>query len=375
MIEEITFDLSEKFSDYYGNNLPSLHRLGGRIQFKKGLNIILGPNGSGKSTILKAISQYLAAEHTGVSIVTDSWIRDLRWEDTILSGKEAQTIKSPYTVSHDGQPIVFGDPRRAMGLSRGYIDDNMYSQGVIEQLESSTESMGEQCNRRLIPFIEYLLNPDDSLPKEISVQQELLNSNTLYANRTRAALDQNLKATIPLGQRTVLLDEPEAALSIPAQIILWKKVLSRPDVSENYQLIIASNNMACLGIEGANYIELKGGFFEACNKAAQDELSLEDLGYFAANIQTKLSTAEEKMLQRSSSENLDYDYRKAPNSLKKLESIDFVRSFSLRRSRFKELAKDNMNRTEKIRLQKRCDNLYRYQITEKGLQYLNILKN
>jgi energy-coupling factor transporter ATP-binding protein EcfA2 len=154
MIESINFKKDDSNTNYgYVNRLPSIEKLNGKIEFKPGLNIIVGPNGSGKSSILKSIANHLCANQSGYSVVTKKWLQDIDWD---CENSEIESIVSPVDVKHDGQPIVFGDPRRRLGLTNGGIDEEFYGDGLLEHMNMSQESSGEQNNRRITPYLEIL---------------------------------------------------------------------------------------------------------------------------------------------------------------------------------------------------------------------------
>jgi predicted ATPase len=72
-------------------------------------------------------------------------------------------------------------------------------------------------------------------------------------------VEARLAASIPRGPMTVLLDEPESNFSMFWQSKIWS-LLSKPDVHERFQVIVASHSVFALGIPGATYLEFEPGY-------------------------------------------------------------------------------------------------------------------
>jgi len=76
----------------------------------------------------------------------------------------------------------------------------------------------------------------------------------------RAYIESFLEPKIEKGQRTLLLDEPERALDILAQVNTWGLLRAYADT---YQLFVASNSLVAIDIPEANYIEIANdGYLE-----------------------------------------------------------------------------------------------------------------
>lgn len=209
------------------------------VEFKPGLNIIFAPNGTGKSTLLQIMAQFTACEQGGVSTITNSWLNDVSG----FSKNKLDGLK----VSHDGQPVMYCNPRNAVGLFGGMaaFDDDFMSEGIAEiQLKEST---GYTTMSRLNKILAVLAGKQP-LPEKIAQKNGTLND---YAKKL-------LEATIPLGSKTVLLDEPESGLAIQAQSKLWKLV-QKAAIEKDIQIIIATHSPFALTCK-ANFIELSPGY-------------------------------------------------------------------------------------------------------------------
>jgi len=215
-----------------------------KIEFKPGLNILYGPNGSGKSTIIKALALHLAAVQGGQSTVTGEWLREA------LDHKGNPTLT--YETVHDGQPVVFVDSRETIGLVGGMagFDYDFTAEG-LQSIFAMRQSHGQVSMSRL-DRIAFLLGKGAPFPKEIV--------NKLGTSpRAETAQERYLKARCPLGQPSVLLDEPESNLSVLWSSNLWR-LLSSPGATEKYQIIVASHSPFSLGLPNAHYIELEEGY-------------------------------------------------------------------------------------------------------------------
>lgn len=367
MIEKIRFkkltDNSTKF-DYIAK-LPSIDALGGEITFKPGLNIIVGPNGSGKTSIINALSHHMGASHNGFSSITKKWIHDIDWKK---EGDKEVPI-SAVDVIHDGHPIIYGDPRRSLGISSHGLDDEFYGEGLLESLSMSKESSGEQSNRRITPFLE-ILQGHEKFPSGFSDHINLDNVNDLWKGRVQSLFENWLTGTIDRGQPTVLLDEPESGLSMMNQILLWDKILKSKAVSEKFQIILVSHSNQCLDLENANYIELREGYLEACKKLSRGLISFDEAEKFASNIPHKLSKRDIEVLIKIKNSENGYSTTKTVKTCKKLEDIEFIQIYTVDTPLPKEdeSIEDRLKRRSFFSL----DREYVYSITAKGIQYLNL---
>ncbi|MBC7475866.1 MAG: AAA family ATPase [Candidatus Sericytochromatia bacterium] len=212
-----------------------------QMQFKPGLNIIYAPNGTGKSTLLKIMAQFTASEQGGVSTITNSWVQD-------VSGYRDSKLKG-LAVKHDGQAVMYTNPRQAVGLFGGMaaFDNDFLSEGVAEtQLKQSTGLTTLYRMQRILG----ILTGKVQAPSKIAIKGGSLNEIT----------KELLKASIPEGQKTILLDEPESGLAVHVQANLWK-MIEQAAIKHDLQIIVASHSPFALACK-ANYIELQPGYLD-----------------------------------------------------------------------------------------------------------------
>lgn len=242
MISEVEFSgvaQSKKFAYAAEHRFFKEHT---SVTFKPGLNILYGPNGCGKSTILRMAALTLAAEQGGVSTITSTWL------DEVLGfgGREPQL--EGVKVSHDGQPILYGNPRNMVGLVCGgaAFDFDFQDEGLANTM--SKASTGLTTMNRLNRMFAVALG---KAPFPAKVDDRLKSTSDRY----QAAFEL-LKATIPKGQRTLIFDEPESGLAIPVQSNLFN-LLFKAAKQNDFQIILATHSAFSLGLPECNYIEME----------------------------------------------------------------------------------------------------------------------
>lgn len=264
-----SFKLSnEKPTSYtWAEDIPFLAN---EITFKPGLNIIFGPNASGKSTLIDIMASYLFAKQSGRSVITSSALGDL-YSDSLVGNKVAVL---PAEILHDGQPIIYVDPRQEVGLINGHFDDDFMTDG-INSLRSRNQSTGQKTSMRINEAIDILMRTNlfnakkdkkapkvNEFPTEFVWKMTKSQVNDFWAARLDFA-ESMLKSTIPVGQKTILMDEPESGFSLVWQYGLWSNVLASEEASK-FQLIIATHSPYALNVPNANYIDVVPGYREQC---------------------------------------------------------------------------------------------------------------
>lgn len=265
MIESISLTglkASPKFG--YAAELPFFK---GRrvVKFKPGLNILYGGNGTGKSTVLNILGDTLCARQSGVSVVT----YDALDSSTQMGRGRGRSISDAIrlSVKHDGQPLVYLDPRNSVGLRHGAFDDDFMGRGLQEIFGGRGLSTGQNALRRgthALQVVTGKVEPPSAIEYKVG-KKEL---NGFWAEKF-AIVEKHLEATIPKGQLTVVLDEPEAGYSFEWQAQLWN-TLGHEKVTSRVQVIVASHSPFALGIKNANYIEVEEGSVERASAALVD---------------------------------------------------------------------------------------------------------
>lgn len=291
MIKSMTFNQSTQHHPLsYVAELDSIKSMGGTIEFTDGLNIIVGPNGSGKSSIVNVLSQQLAANITGYSMISSSWLRGI----SDLRGN----LHTSADVVHDGRPVLFCCPREGISGRTDKIDEGAFARDILlDQFQSSHESTGEKSNRLLSPFIQTVLS-DQEFPESIGADNSVKDINDVWSAKLRNALEQWLTPKIPLGKPTLILDEPETGLGVLNQILLWKHVLTNPKVLARFQVILVSHSIESINIPGAHYIELKSGYLDTCRKAISGDAGIKEMQQQASKLDSPLSKSQRSLLNK-----------------------------------------------------------------------------
>lgn len=231
------------------------------LKFKPGLNVLFGPNGCGKSTVLNILAQSLAAAQGGVSTVTQDHISStvdmfaaLRQRDGV---KGEMKDKIGLEVRHDGQPVVYSDPRKTVGLVGGSFDDDFMERGLAEAMGSARRSHGQLSLSRTDSALAVLMGKSAS-PTSIPYTMNKKHVNDQWVQAIEI-VEKRLQANTERGQPSVLLDEPEANFSLVWQSRLWT-LLRRPEVAQKHQVIVASHSPFALGLPDAHYIEFEPGY-------------------------------------------------------------------------------------------------------------------
>lgn len=215
--------------------------------FKPGLNIIFGRNGAGKSTLLQAMGQLLHCTQGGSSILTSDSMRDLNDVDP-----------SAFKFVHDGQGAQFFDPSHTVGMFGGAFDDAFFSEGVANTMfkGSSGQTNLNKMNKILGSIAEAKLPALD--------KSRVIKGTNSYYKEKLVVLDKILEGTIPLGQPTVFLDEPDRSLDFDFTTRIWNFM---HHFKNKVQFIVASHSFFAIRSYDAHFIELSDDYLAKCRSA------------------------------------------------------------------------------------------------------------
>lgn len=270
MISEIDFTNIEESDTFQYANKLEFFKNNKKIEFKPGLNIIFAPNGTGKSTLLQIMAKFTASEQGGVSTITDYWQREIN--------KKGINALEGLVVKHDGQAVMYNNPRSAVGLVGGMagFDNDFFEEGIFEA--SRHESTGLTTLGRMNKIIA-VLNGKMEMPSKIDSKTSM-NSDA----------KDILKASIEPGQQTILLDEPESGLAIHVQQKLWQ-MIENGAIDKNLQIIIATHSPFAL-LCNANFIELQPGYIHVAKECIKYAGQMMDLQEKADELRNRIACEE-----------------------------------------------------------------------------------
>lgn len=224
------------------------------LTFKPGLNILLGPNGCGKSTVLKILGDSMCATQGGVSTLSEGAVQSGVNMIASFGSHRGPSDNHGVAVAHDGRPVVFCDPRQTVGVDGGHFDDDFFQEGMVEL--GRRGSTGQNSLDRLSTVMG-ILDGRVPFPEKVQVKIHREHVNDLW-QQALDVLEKRFVASIPRGQPSLLLDEPEANFSLRWQARLWQR-LAQPELADRFQLIVATHSPFALNIPHANYIEFEPG--------------------------------------------------------------------------------------------------------------------
>ncbi len=242
-----------QFRDGFPLSLPHFVQNGQsrRFEFTPGVNILFGPNGCGKSTILDTIKSYCFIEKGGWTKLQDPMkfgmnsIRDLPHALAYFAPGRVSAL-----VGWDGTPTLYNKGDIELSKDWFFYDSGQLSDGITTQQEhvgflADKPSTGQYRINRLNKIRDLIASPPtmQSPPSVPSPQvRNALEDQKKYM--------QSLNST---GRCTLLLDEPERALSVPMQRDLFNMIT---EIGQFAQVIVATHSPFCLGIKQSNVIDV-----------------------------------------------------------------------------------------------------------------------
>lgn len=237
------------------------HLKGRKFEFSNNLNVLFGNVGSCKSTILKTIAAYCGIRTGGWSTISEP--TQLGYNDIThfpfcyrnLSPSNVDAI-----VGWDGTPTFYNDSEALSKTDNTWFFSNskQSADGITteaEQMEilASKPSSGQ-----------YRIHKINKIMKVIQSPPSLLEVPHYINNKALAQIEVEYIKSLPRnGKTTLLLDEPEKALSIPKQIELFDVLIK---LSEHFQIIMATHSPFILEYKKANLIDFTPGYAAECRK-------------------------------------------------------------------------------------------------------------
>lgn len=246
-----------KINTGFATQLPGFFP-GITFNFSDKLNVLFGQNASGKSTILKIIKAYC-----GIPLENGGWSRV---NHPLSLGATAKhhfpMVYKEFTPGHceaivlwDGTPTFFNEGDTKIDKWAWFTHKDISSE---DGMTSETDHMNNLVDNPSSG--QYRINKMNKLFNLLKHPPNLTEYVPEGNSQERAEVDY-FRSLPRIGKPTLLLDEPERALSVPKQVEIFK-LLER--MSEEYQIIIATHSPFVLFNINANFINLEEGYDKKC---------------------------------------------------------------------------------------------------------------
>jgi predicted ATPase len=228
---------------------------GKSFEFTDGVNVLFGPNGCGKSSTMKMLKAYCGIEKGGWSRISS---------ELALGAQSQSHFPWVYRAYSPGQSdcIVDWD-----GVASFYNDGDV----KIDQWAwfSNNEILSEDGMTTEKDQMQFLIDKPSSgqyrlikLNKLLSMMENPPDLTKYVSSHPAQVGESNYIRTLPRnGKPTLLLDEPERALSLPKQLELFGLL---QNLTEKYQIIIATHSPFVLFQKNIKIFDIEEGYVDKC---------------------------------------------------------------------------------------------------------------
>jgi len=248
---------SIKILNGFSTELPNFHA-GKEFKFGDGLNFLLGSNGCGKSSVLKMLKAYC-----GIPNGMGGWSRI---SSELALGAQQQSHfpwvyrayspgQSDCILEWDGTPTFFNEGDVKTDQWAWFTNKEISSEDGMttesEHMDAMAEkpSSGQYRLRKLNKLFNMLKNPPNLIQYA-------------YSHPAQVGEVNYIKSLPRNGKVTLLLDEPERALSLPKQLELFKLL---EKMSKDFQIIVATHSpFVCLMDLECERYDIEEGYSESC---------------------------------------------------------------------------------------------------------------
>ncbi len=244
------------FKSGYPTHIPTIGNK--QFNFKPGINILFGPNGCGKSTILRTLKAYCGIASGGWTFFNDPMrLPSSQFPFGYLGLTPSRTEA---VVAWDGTPSFFNDGDIKVDDTFFYMSTRSSDDGITSEAEQmDTLAKKPSSGQYRIKKVNQVFNMIRNVPS--------LTAGDIPAGYNQRDCLKELEYWNHLsktGPQTILLDEPERALSIPLQRTLFFEILPQ---FKDLQLIIATHSIFCLKMIDANFVEFDSDYIKQCKHA------------------------------------------------------------------------------------------------------------
>lgn len=255
-------------------DLPAIAERDGVVRFRPGLNVLFGPNGCGKSTILRTIAVHMMAHSNGETTLTQDSVREMMGREAMRTLRRGAGSPTPVAakVRHDGQPIRYATAGKLMfGVDRSFDTDFMDAYGAADGIVPGARGSHGSRSLAINQLVMRTLLGRSGIAERPVVARDMRREsvNDVWQRMYDVAMGL-LEPSIDKGQTTVVLDEPDAHLSLVMQARIWRDVLGRPEVAERHQVIVATHSPFALAVPHAHVIGMPDDYVAACRSELAD---------------------------------------------------------------------------------------------------------
>lgn len=245
-----------KFLNGFITEMPGFHP-GKIMEFSDGLNVLLGPNGCGKSSVLKILKAYTAIpEGRGAWSQISS---ELSLGAQCVSHfpwvyREYSPGKCEANVLWDGTASFWNDGDVKIDKWAWFTHNSILSEDGMSTEEEQMQLLIDKPSSG-----QYRMG---KINKMFNMLGKVPDLTQYVSNHPAQRAESDYIRKLPRnGKPTLILDEPERALSLPKQVELFKLLV---EMSEKYQIIIATHSPFVLFNLDANIISLNPEYKEQC---------------------------------------------------------------------------------------------------------------
>lgn len=234
------------------------------FEFTDGFNVLFGNVGSCKSTMLKTMAAYCGIQTGGWSAISSpAQLAYNKLEHLPFCYRNFSPGKADAEVEWDGTPTFFNDSEALSKNDNTWFFSNasQSQDGITTEAEqmdilASKPSSGQYRIHKINKIMKVIQHP----PNLQIIPNHILDPQL----RELCKLEIQYIASLPRdGKITLLLDEPEKALSIPKQIELFEVMLK---LAEHFQVIISTHSGFILDFKKANIIDVTPGYVTECRR-------------------------------------------------------------------------------------------------------------
>lgn len=242
--------------------MPGFHP-GKTFEFGEGVTVLFGPNGVGKSSVIKMLKAYCGIEKGGWSRISSPLNLGAQCKSHFPWVYRAYSPgQSDCDVEWDGIASFYNDGDVKVDQWAWFTHNEILSEdGMTTETEQMQFMMDKPSSGQYrLAKLNKLLNMMES-PPDLTVCPLSNDSDHQPHHPTQLAECEYIKTLPRDGKPTLILDEPERALSLPKQLELFQLLIK---LTEKYQIIIATHSPFVLFEKDVKIYDVEDGYADKC---------------------------------------------------------------------------------------------------------------